>query len=65
MRMLACQWTLAANPRRLETENRRPLLVERKTEQYLLKLFDHYFLNWGKMKHLKGKNVSNKPCTAL
>lgn len=54
-----------ANPRRLETENRPPLLVERKTEQYLLKLFDHYFLNWGKMKHLKGKNLSNKPCTAL
>ena len=65
MRMPACQWTLAANPRRLETENRPPLLVERETEQYLLKLFDHYFLNWGKMKHLKGKNLSNKPCTAL
>ena len=64
-RMPACQWTLAANPRRLETENRPPLLVERKTERYLLKLFDHYFLNWGKMKHLKGKNLSNKPCTAL
>lgn len=65
LRMPACQWTLAADPRRLETENRPPLLVQRKTEQYLLKLFDHYFLNWGKMKHLKGKNLSNKPCTAL